>query len=277
MTAPALSREDFEFVRSYIHEKAALVLEADKQYLVEARLTPLTRQIGVTSIGQLVGRLRLERSGPLGHSVVEAMTTNETSWFRDIHPFEALRTEILPPILAARQAVRRLTIWCAACSSGQEPYTIGMMLKKHFPELGTWSVKILASDISTQMVERTRRGRYSQLEVNRGLPAPYLPYFRRDGLEYEIDASLRGLIDAFPFNLATPWPRTLPTVDIVFLRNVMIYFDVPTKKTILARMRGQMAADGALFLGGAESTLNLDDQFERVPLKQASCYRIKAK
>ncbi len=277
MTAPAMTRDDFDFVRGFVRERAALVMEEDKQYLVEARLTPLLRKTGSASFAQLVSRLRVERAGALADRVVEAMTTNETSWFRDVHPFEALRTTVLPALIAERQATRRLTIWCAASSSGQEPYTIAMLLARAFPALSTWTVRILCSDISMEMVERTRAGRYSQLEVNRGLPASYLPFFQRSGVEYQVDARLRNMLEVFPLNLAGPWPGTIPTVDLVFLRNVMIYFDVPTKKSILNRMRRQMARDGVLFLGGADTTLNLDDAYERLPLPQASCYRLAAR
>jgi len=213
----------------------------------------------------------------LANRVVEAMTTNETSWFRDVSPFEAFKTTVLPPIIQARQATRRLNIWCAATSSGQEPYSILMLLQRAFPQLGGWDVKVWASDISEAMVSRTRAGRYSQLEVNRGLPAAFLTFFKRNGLEFEIDERLRSQVEAFQMNLAGAWPNRLPTFDVVFIRNVLIYFDVPTKKEILRKVRERMAPDGAMFLGGAESTLNLDDAFERIPVAQASCYRIKGR
>lgn len=269
--------DEFDFVRAFVRERSAVVLDADKQYLVEARLTPLLRSEGLASLGQLVTKLKTERFGPLAGRVVDAMTTNETSFFRDVHPFEALRTVILPELLAKRQATRKLTIWTAACSSGQEPYTIAMMIRKHFPQLAGWTVRIIATDISSQMVARTQAGRYTQLEVNRGLPAPYLPYFRRVGMEFEIDPSIRSMVETFQLNLVSSWPVAIPTVDVIFLRNVMIYFDVATKKDLLGRMRQRLAPDGALFLGGAESPLNLDDGYERMPITQAGCYRLRAK
>ncbi|MEO5798034.1 MAG: protein-glutamate O-methyltransferase CheR [Gemmatimonadales bacterium] len=273
----ALSIDEFNFVRSFVRERSAVVLDSDKQYLVEARLTPLLRGEGLPTLSHLVSKLRIERFGPLALRVVDAMTTNETSFFRDIHPFEALRTTILPELIATRQATRRLTIWTAACSSGQEPYTIAMMIRKSFPALASWSVRILATDISSQMVARTQLGRYSQLEVNRGLPAQYLPYFRRNGLEFEIDPAIRNMVETFQLNLVESWPVAIPRVDVIFLRNVMIYFDVPTKKDLLGRMRQRLAPDGALFLGGAESPLNLDDGYERVPIAQAGCYRLRGR
>lgn len=277
MTAPALTQPDYEFVRGFVRDRAAIVLEGDKQYLVEARLAPLAAKAGLGGLGQLIAKVRTEQHGPLASRVVEAMTTNETSWFRDVAPFEALKSTVLPAIIKARQASRRINIWCAAASSGQEPYTIAMLLEKSFPQLAGWDVRISACDLSEAMVERIKAGRYSQLEVNRGLPATYLSCFRRSGLEFEIDERFRRQVQPFSMNLANAWPGWLPTFDIVFIRNVLIYFDVPTKREIFRKVRSHLAADGVMFLGGAESTLNLDDAFERVPLAQASCYRLKAK
>ncbi len=272
----ALTQQDVDYVRALVFDRSAIVLEADKGYLVDARLAPVAREAGLPSVQHLVNRLRVERPNGLHTRVVEALTTNETSWFRDIQPFEALKTHVLPGLIERRAAARRLTIWSAACSSGQEAYTIAMMLAQDVPALAGWTIRIVATDLSTEMVNRTKAGRYSQLEVNRGLPARYLRFFRRVGVEWQVDDALRGKIDAFPMNLATAWPATLPTFDIIFLRNVLIYFNVPTKRDILGRARRQMHADGALFLGGAETPLNLDDNFERVPLAQAGCYRLRS-
>jgi chemotaxis protein methyltransferase CheR len=152
-----------------------------------------------------------------------------------------------------------------------------MMLERSFPQLGGWDVRLWASDISQAMVDRTKAGRYSQLEVNRGLPATCLGNFKRVGLEFEIDERFRRRVEAFTLNLAGPWPGWLPTFDLVFIRNVLIYFDVPTKREILRKVRLHLAPEGTVFLGGAESTLNIDDAFERVPLAQASCYRLRGR
>jgi chemotaxis protein methyltransferase CheR len=277
MTAPVLTQPDYEFVRGFVRDRAAIVLEGDKQYLVEARLTPLATKAGLGGVGQLIAKVRNEQHGPLAARVVEAMTTNETSWFRDVAPFEAFKSTVLPGIVQARQATRRINIWCAAASSGQEPYSLAMIIEKAFPQLAGWEIKLWACDISDAMVERIKAGRYSQLEVNRGLPATYLSCFRRSGLEFEIDERFRKQVHPFTMNLATHWPGWLPKFDIVFIRNVLIYFDVPTKREIFRKVRTHLATDGVMFLGGAESTLNLDDAFERVPMAQASCYRLKAR
>ena len=203
------------------------------------------------------------------------MTTNETTFFRDVHPFDALRTRVIPELMAARANERALTIWCGASSSGQEPYSIAITLREHFPQLAGWKVRLLATDLSSEMVRRTTAGSFSQLEVNRGMPAPMLvKWFDRRGVHWQAKPELCAMIEAFEMNLATPWP-TLPAFDVVFLRNVLIYFDVETKRTILGKVRRAMRPDGWLFLGGAETTLNLDDAFERVAVDRATCYRLR--
>jgi chemotaxis protein methyltransferase CheR len=266
---------EFDFVRRLLYERAAIVLEPGKEYLAESRLLPLVRESGFRTLGELISRLRSEQSNGLHQKVVEAMTTNETSFFRDSHPFEALRRSVIPDLITKRAAERRLHIWCAACSTGQEPYCIAMLLREYFPGLSAWSLRLVASDISREILDRARSGCYSQLEVNRGLPASLLvKYFAREGTNWRIRADLRRMIDFREVNLAAPLPG-LPPMDIVFLRNVLIYFDVETKKAILGKVRRLMRPDGYLFLGGAETTLNLDPAFERVPLEDSACYRLR--
>ncbi len=219
--------------------------------------------------------METESSHGLKQKVVEAMTTNETSFFRDRNPFECLRNSVLPELLPRRAADRSLRIWSAACSTGQEPYSIAMLLREHFPELRDWRVQITASDLSTECLERARQGRYGQLEVGRGLPTPLLTkFFFRDGLEWVMHEDLRRMITFRVLNLLDP-DLTLPPMDIVFLRNVLIYFDKETCQQILGRVRQLLRPDGFLFLGGAETTHFLDDAFERVQLSQAGCYRLK--
>jgi chemotaxis protein methyltransferase CheR len=265
---------DFEFIRDIVRRGSAIVLEPSKDYLVEARLGPLARTEGFASITALIARLRAEGDGPLRRKVIDAMTTNETLFFRDQTPFEVLRQKLLPEILAKRSAKRELRIWSAACSSGQEPYTIAMLLRESFPQLTSWKIEILATDLSSTMLAKARQGLYGRLEVNRGLPTALLAkYFAPVGLDYQIRDELRAMITFREMNLAESWPG-LGTFDIVFLRNVLIYFDVPTKKSILSRARQQLAPDGYLFLGAAETTLNLDDRFERVPFERSGCYRV---
>ncbi len=201
-----------------------------------------------------------------------ALTTNETSWFRDGDPFTALTSTVMPVLQAARGPAERLQIWSAACSSGQEPYTIAMLLEDAIPHAAT-RVAITATDLSREMVARTRAGRFSQLEVNRGLPAPMLVrHFVRAGNEWEVTPQLRRMVTASECNLAAPLPRMGP-FDVVYLRNVLIYFDLPTKQAILRRVRDLMRPDGWLFLGAAETTLGVDDSWERVVVGRSSAYR----
>jgi chemotaxis protein methyltransferase CheR len=267
---------DFEFVRDIVRRGSAIVLEPSKDYLVDARLSPLARKEGFDSVGTLIARMRAEGDGPLRRKVIDAMTTNETLFFRDQAPFDVLRQKLLPELIAKRSAKRELRIWSAACSSGQEPYTIAMLLRESFPQLASWKVEILATDLSPSMLAKARQGLYGRLEVNRGLPIALLAkYFTATGLDYQIRDDLRAMITFRELNLAETWPP-LGTFDIVFVRNVLIYFDVPTKKSILGRTRQVMPDDGYLFLGAAETTLNLDDRFERMPLERSGCYRVVA-
>jgi len=270
----AITRPDFDFIRDLVRVKAGIVLDPGKEYLVESRLVPLARKEGFPSLTDLVAGLRNRSTNGLHYRVVEAMTTNETTFFRDHQPFELLRTKVLPEVVSRRSAGRNISIWCAASSSGQEPYSIAMLMREHFGFLATWRVDFIASDLSQEMLARTRQGRYSQLEINRGLPAAYLvKYFRKEGAEWQIRDELRQMLTLREINLAQPWPL-LPPLDIIFMRNVLIYFSIGSKKEILARVRRLLKADGYLFLGGTETTLNLDDSFEAVP-GLATCYRLK--
>jgi chemotaxis protein methyltransferase CheR len=268
-----IAPDDFGYVRTLVRQRSAIVLEEGKEYLVESRLSAVAREEGFGSVERLIAELRAHPGNGLQRRVIEAMTTNETTFFRDIHPFDALRQTLLPELIQGRATQRELSIWCAASSSGQEPYSIAMLIREHFPVLAGWKVRILGTDLSGEMVERARQGRYSQLEVNRGLPAPLLvKYFRRQGLEWQLSDEIRGMVEYRELNLNEPWP-TLPPADLVFLRNVLIYFDVDTKRTILGRVRRVLRPDGYLFLGGAETTMNLDDAYQRVPIGRAVCYR----
>jgi chemotaxis protein methyltransferase CheR len=268
-----MTETDFDFIRRLLHERAAIVLDPGKEYLVEARLLPLIRRENLGSVGDLVQRLRGSPSDGLHVEVLEAMTTNETSFFRDGHPFDALRTAILPQILA-RKTERVLNIWSAACACGQEPYSVAMMLREHFPELAGWTVRIIASDLSGEMISRASAGLYNQIEVNRGLPAPLLvKYFRRAGAEWRIADEIRRAVEFRRINLAIPWPA-LPEMDVILLRNVLIYFDIETRKAVLRRVARLLRPDGFLLMGGAETTMNLDDSFERVAVGRSGFYRL---
>ncbi len=265
----SLAPGDLAFVADLVRRQSANVLDATKGYLVEARLTPVARERGFASVSTLIAELRASRHGPLHELVVDRMTTNETSFFRDVRPFTVLERHVLPELIERRAAQRSLTIWSAACSSGQEPYTIAMLLRDRFPQVvRDWNVRIVASDLSSAMLARAAAGRFSQLEVNRGLPAPMLVrYFSRVGTEWQISDEIRQMIEFRAINLVQPWPF-LPMLDVVFLRNVLIYVDVPTKQVVLDRVRQVLRPDGSLFLGAAETTLNLDDRFERCSQEQ---------
>ena len=267
-----LAVTSFDWVRDLVHRESAIVLRTGKEYLVEARLMPLARQMGLSDVGTLVESVRQRPHPDSTRRIVEALTTNETSWFRDGDPFTGLASTVLPQLLAGRRPADRLRIWSAACSSGQEPYTVAMLLEDALPDAAA-RVSITATDISREMVERTRVGRFSQLEMNRGLPAPMLVrHFTRVGNEWEISPGLRQRISASECNIAAPLPQMGP-FDVVYLRNVLIYFDLPTKQSILRRVRECMRPDGWLFLGVAETTLGVDDSWERVVLGRSSAYR----
>jgi chemotaxis protein methyltransferase CheR len=267
-----LATTNFDWVRELVRRESAIVLQPGKEYLVEARLLPMARQMGLPDVGKLVETVRQRPDVDSMRRIVEALTTNETSWFRDGDPFTALTSTVLPELMASRGPAERLQIWSAACSSGQEPYTIAMLLEDALPNAAS-RVSITATDLSREMVERTKSGRFSQLEVNRGLPAPMLVrHFTRAGNEWEVAPALRRMVTASECNLAAPLPRMGP-FDVVYLRNVLIYFDLPTKQTILRRVRELLRPDGWLFLGAAETTLGVDDSWERVVLGRSSAYR----
>jgi chemotaxis protein methyltransferase CheR len=270
-----MTDQDFNYIRLLLWERSAIVLEPGKEYLVESRLMPLARQLNLASIGDLVNHLRTRPYNGLHAQIVEAMVTTETSFFRDLHPFEALRKTVLPELMARRSGERRLSIWCAATSSGQEPYSIALLLWEHFPHLlAGWKVTLLATDLSREVLARAREGRYNQIEVNRGLPAGLLlKHFQQHGTSWQLNANVRNLVEFQELNLAQPWP-SLPRMDLVLLRNVMIYFDVDTKKAILGRVARVLNPDGYLLLGGAETTFNLDDSYRRVEHLKTGFYQL---
>jgi chemotaxis protein methyltransferase CheR len=263
---------DFEFVCRLVRERSGVILDG-KEYLVDARLTPVVRRRELGSISELVEQLRARPDNGLAAEVVEAMVTTETSFFRDLHPFETLRTTVLPELIEKRRAERRLAVWFAACSTGQEPYSFALLIRERFPELLNWRLELLATDVSAEALKRAREGKYSQLEVNRGLPAATLVrFFRQHGQTWELDEGVRRMVEFRELNLVRPWP-SLPRFDLVFLRNVMIYFDVDAKKSILGRVARLLRPDGYLLLGGAETTLNLDDSFRRVERLKGGFYQ----
>ena len=206
-----ISTADATFVRTLVKAHAAIVIDEAKTYLIEGRLGPVARDAGAGSIAELVASLRDGSQAGLRDLVVDALTTNETSWFRDRHPFEALKTEVLPGLIAARQAFRSLTVWCGAASTGQEPYSLAIIIRENFPQLATWNVRIVATDISRSSLEQARQGLYHQLEINRGLPAPMIArYFQREGTKFRLDPGIRRMVELREVNLAGPWPGVPP-------------------------------------------------------------------
>ena len=232
---------------------------------------PIVKKNELGSLNDLCALLKAVNGLPLRQQVVEAMTTNETLFFRDATVFEALQKTVLPELIEARKTVRILNFWSAAASSGQEAYSLAIMLVEM--GLGAWKIRILGTDLNNQILDRARAGRYLQIEVNRGLPAKYLvKYFHRVGLEWQIKDELRRMVEFQPFDLRMSM-RTLGPFDLIFCRNVLIYFDMETKRRILAELRGALYHQGLLLLGTAESTLNLDDQFARKLIGQAAFYQ----
>jgi len=267
-----VERAAFERIRRLVHSQAGIVVDDGKEYLVEARLSALPQEFGLKRIEDVAERINTEPA--LATRVVEAMTTNETSFFRDHRPFEILRTDILPELLRRRAPRNTLEIWCAACASGQEPYSIAMLLREQFPELANWTIRILATDISHAILERAKAANFSQLEVNRGLSAAQLlKHFDRAGLHWVLKQDLKASVTFAHLNLIGQWP-IMPRFDIVFIRNVLIYFDMDTKRLVLNRVGGQLSADGYVFLGGGETLIDTDSPFERMNFERASCYRL---
>ena len=255
---------DYEFLRKFLKERSGLDLSSDKQYLVESRLIPLARRAGLPGITELVQKIK-GGSDPLTAEVVEAMTTNETFFFRDKIPFDHLREAVIPELLKARASRRSLRIWCAASSTGQEPYSIAMCLKEIGPALAGWRVEILATDLSQAVLEKSRAGVFSQFEVQRGLPIQMLvKYFSQVGELWQLNADIRAMIQHRQLNLLQDFSH-LGTFDVIFCRNVLIYFDQDAKIGIFERLARMLEPDGVLALGAAESVVGISDAFKPYP------------
>ena len=250
---------EFDFLRDYLKRRSGLSLGPEKRYLVESRLGPICRRFGLASLGDLVGALKIARDGGMERAVVEAMTTNETFFFRDRGPFDLFRDMLLPQALTQRAATRRLRIWCAASSTGQEPYSLAMLLAEAAPRLAGWTVDIIGTDLSTEVLEKARLGLYSHFEVQRGLPVQLLvKHFVQTGEQWRISPTIAGMVDFRPLNLLQPFDH-LGQFDIVYCRNVLIYFDAPTKADVLRRIAATLAPGGAVLLGAAETVIGLTD------------------
>ena len=260
-----MTPQDFDHLRKLLKQRSGLVLSAEKQYLAESRLLPVARKHGIAGLGELVGKLKGAAHSPLVTEVVEAMTTNETFFFRDKVPFDHFRDTMLPALIAARAREKRLRIWCTAAAAGQEPYSLAMLLKGVAAALSGWRVDILATDLSGEILEKAKSGIYTQFEVQRGLPIQQLvKYFTQAGEAWQIAPELREMVQFRPINLLNDF-STFGTFDVVFCRNVLIYFDQDTKIDVLNRLARQMASDGYLVLGAAETVVGLTEAFKPVP------------
>jgi len=258
-----MTPQDFDYLRKMLRERSGQVLSAEKQYLAESRLLPVARKHGFAGLGELVGKLKVTTAAaPLTIEVVEAMTTNESFFFRDKIPFEHFRAVIMPALLAARAREKRIRIWCTAAATGQEPYSLAMSLKGIGSALAGWRVEIVATDLSNEVLAKAKAGIYNQFEVQRGLPIQQLvKFFTQVGEAWQIAEEIRAMVKFRPLNLLNDF-SPLGTFDLVFCRNVLIYFDQETKTGVLNRIVRQMPSDGFLILGAAETVIGLTDAFK---------------
>lgn len=260
-----MTDSDFAFIAGLLRQRSGLVIGPDKLYLLETRLTSIRREHGFKDLPALVAALRSSRSETLTAQVVDAMTTNETSFFRDHTPFRMFKEAVLPALLKSRAAQRRLRIWSAACSTGQEPYSIAMILRELGPALADWSIDIVATDISERVLSKAAKGTYSTFEVQRGMPIQLLmKYFTQSGTDWTVGPDLRRMVQFRTCNLLEGFSE-LGRFDIILCRNVLIYFDQETKARVLAAIARQMAPDGLLMLGGAETTYGITQAFVDIP------------
>jgi chemotaxis protein methyltransferase CheR len=254
--------QDFDYLRKLLRERSGLVLAAEKQYLAESRLLPVARRNGMSTLNELIDRLKSKAPVPLTVQVVEAMTTNETFFFRDKLPFDHFRDTIMPALIAARAREKRIRIWCTAASTGQEPYSLAMLLKGMGAAIAGYRIDIVATDLSCEVLEKAKAGIYTQFEVQRGLPVQLLvKFFDQRGETWELAPELRGMVQFRPLNLLNDF-SALGTFDVVFCRNVLIYFDQNNKTAILDRLARQISEDGYLVLGAAETVIGLTTAFK---------------
>lgn len=266
---------DWSILQDLMSAEAGIQLRSESEPMVISRLERLALDQRWLNYHEVIDRLRQDPWGSTRELVLEALLIHETSFFRDLHPFESLRLEILPTLIAEGMARRTLRCWSAACSSGQEPYSLAMLIAESFPELLSWNLQLSASDLSTEIVERARAGRFRQPEVNRGLPAPYLvKYFRREGLDWVIADELRRRIHFFEHNIFEPCHH-LPPQDLIMFRNVLIYFAEERRLQALERVQQALRPGGFLILGAAEAALQKDSAFEQLRLGRTICYRRK--
>jgi chemotaxis protein methyltransferase CheR len=256
---------DFELLSGMLRSRSGLVLSKDKVYLLETRLMPVARKRGLENVEALVEEVRTKKEEPLFRDITEAMTTNETFFYRDNKPFDTFRDDILPHLIQAREQRKTIRIWCAAASTGQEPYSLCMILKEAAAKLNGWRIEIIATDLSSEVLEKAKVGLYSQFEVQRGLPITHLvKYFKQVGELWQIDESIRSMVSFRELNLMDDFSR-LGMFDLIMCRNVLIYFDQETKNSVLERVAQVMPSDGRLILGAAETVIGVSDKFKPVP------------
>lgn len=254
--------EDFDMFCTLLRQRSGLVLTPDKAYLLESRLMPVARKWGLKGLDELASSVRAKRDEALLRDITEAMTTNESSFFRDQKPFDQFKAVVLPQLLANRAAKKSIRIWSAACSSGQEAYSLAMMLNEEGAKLAGWRIEIVGTDLSSEMVNKARAGLYTQFEVQRGLPITMLvKYFKQVGDKWQLNDEIRQKVQYREFNLLTDL-TPLGQFDVIFCRNVLIYFDQPTKGKVLEAMAKLLPPDGILYLGGAETVLGITEKFK---------------
>lgn len=257
-----MNDSELDFMAALLKQNSGLIVSKDKIYLLENRLAPIARLHGFSGLSTLIEALRGKPAAALVEDVVEAMTTNESFFFRDGKPFDTFRDKVLPDLIAKRAGTKTLRIWCAAASTGQEPYTLAMILKDKAAALAGWKIQIVGTDISRKALDRAKAGIYSQFEVQRGLPVQMLvKYFEKQGDVWQIKPDLRSMVDYRSYNLLHDL-KPLGQFDVVFCRNVLIYFDLPTKERVLEGISKVMTPDGSLFLGGAETVFGVSNLFK---------------
>ncbi|MDJ0727390.1 MAG: protein-glutamate O-methyltransferase CheR [Prochloraceae cyanobacterium] len=270
----SINDADFRYIRQLVKNRTSVTLAEDKAYLVESRLAALAKKTGASSVSYLLRKLRSQPFNRLHLEAIESMMITESCFFRDRHPFTTLQNFIIPELINKRQTQKRLNIWCAGCSSGQEPYSIAILLREYFPQLTSWQVSLIASDVSQTILERARQGCYNHYEITRGLsPDLRAKYLQRRDKYWQIQTEIRQMVEFIQFNLTDKWPP-MSSLDIIFLRNVLIYFEVDTKKVILAKVREWLKPDGYLFLGAGETTIEIDRAFKPVQFNKTTCYQL---
>ena len=271
-----MTPQDFDLIRKILKERSGLVLGDDKAYLLESRLMPVARKHGLSDLDDVIAKVKSLPSENLLVDITEAMTTNESFFFRDVKPFDLFRDKVMEDLLVSRASQKSFRIWCAAASSGQESYSLAILLKEAAAKLAGWRTEIVGTDISKEILARAQQGQYSQFEVQRGLPVTLLvKYFQKEGEYWQIKPEMKEMVSYREFNLLNDF-APLGKFDVVFCRNVLIYFDQETKKNILERIAALLPPDGVIFLGGAETVLGITDKLEPVP-GQRGIYKLSGK